>query len=109
VTSIKTFSDDDTATVYAASNYNVDTASAPGRIVLRNSASPPNPTRAANGIEIIYVAGYGDAPHNVPQGMRDGVLAFLAQLYQHRGDEPEKLLADSGALTFWERFRVVRL
>ena len=57
VTTIETYDDNDAATTFAASNYFVDTASEPGRIVLRSGSSWPQPTRVANGIEITIVAG----------------------------------------------------
>jgi hypothetical protein len=81
VTSIKTFSDADAETVYAASNYYVDISSEPGRVVLRKSASPPIPGRAANGIEIDFVCGYGAT---APQALKQACLMLIGHWYENR-------------------------
>lgn len=85
VVSVTTYDDADTGTVMAASQYFVDTAAVPGRLALRNNAVWPVPGRAANGIKIVFTAGYGLAS-DVPAALRQGMLAHIAMLYQHRGD-----------------------
>lgn len=85
VTSISVYDDDDIATVFDPSNYFVDSASAPGRVALRNTAAWPVPLRPYHGIEIVYTAGYGDADA-VPQTLKQGMLAHIAYLYEQRGD-----------------------
>jgi len=85
VTSISVYDDDDTATLFDDANYFVDTASSPGRVALRNNAAWPVPVRPYHGIEIVYVAGYGDATA-VPQALKQGMLAHIAFLYEQRGD-----------------------
>ncbi len=88
VTSIVTYDDADTATTFAASNYLVDTAREPGRVALRNGAMwPAGADRAANAIEITYTAGYGAGMADVPEPIRQAILAHIAQLYEYRGDE----------------------
>lgn len=109
VTSIKTYDDADDATTYAASNYFVDTASEPARIVLRRSAAAPLPTRVANGIEIIYVAGYGDDPADVPETLRQGILAYAAHLYEHRGDEAKAIQLPASVRMLWDAYTVKKL
>ena len=52
VTSLSTFDEDDTETVYDASNYFVDTSSLTGRLVLKSSSSFPTDIREVNGIKI---------------------------------------------------------
>jgi hypothetical protein len=81
VTSVKTFSDADAETLYAASNYYVDISSEPGRVVLRKSASPPIPGRAANGIEIDYVCGYGAT---APQALKQACLMLIGHWFENR-------------------------
>lgn len=88
VTHVKTYTDADVATTFAASNYFVDTISAPGRIVLRDAASWPDAARVANALEIQYVAGYADVA-DVPQTIKQGILALVTWLYEHRGDGME--------------------
>lgn len=86
VTSVTTYDDADVATVFAASGYYVDTDTKPGRIVLRDSSTWPDVERVGNGIAIVYKAGYGDQPSDVPAAIRLAILQTIAHLYQHRGD-----------------------
>ena len=111
VVHVKTFDDSDVATVFAASNYFVDTASEPGRLVLRKSVSAPTITRTANGLEIQFKAGYGDNPGDVEQGIRDGILQLVAFMYENRGDcPPEKqAIMGSGAGAMWQPYAIMRL
>jgi hypothetical protein len=85
VTAVTSYDDEDAATVFAADHYFVDTGSAPGRLALRNNAAWPVPGRTHNGISIEYTAGYG-AAGDVPQALKQGMLAHIAQLYEQRGD-----------------------
>lgn len=84
VVSVTTFDDDDVGTVFAASNYFVDTSTEPGRVVLREGSSWPIPTRVANGIEILYTAGFADAA-SVPRDIVHGLLIHIAALWEHTG------------------------
>ena len=104
---VNTYSDADAVTVLAASNYFVDTASAPGRLVLRSSAAAPSPTRAANGIEIRFTAGYGPDPADLPTPLVEGIKHCLAHLFENRGDDPSIASRESGAERMWRSFRVL--
>lgn len=84
---LKTYDDADAATTFASSNYYVDTASSPGRLVLRSAASWPTYDRVANPIEVEYRAGFGAAPVDIPADIRQAVLMLTAALYEHRGDK----------------------
>ena len=86
VTSVKTYDESDVATTFNASNYYVDTATQPGRIVLRSGVSWPSWIRRANPIEIQFKAGYGTDPNSVPAEIRMAVLNTIAFLYENRGD-----------------------
>jgi uncharacterized phiE125 gp8 family phage protein len=110
ITSVSTFDDADAETTYAASNYFVDTASEPGRLVLRKSAGAPTTTRAANGIKIVFVSGYGDDFSTVPEPMRQGILRTVAWQYQNRGDcDADEAARNSGAQVLWHDYRVLRV
>ena len=85
VTSVKTYSDSDAATTFAASKYYVDSSRQPARIVLRTGESFPSALRVANAIEVIYVAGHTSA-YTVPEPIRLGMLQHIAYMYEHRGD-----------------------
>ncbi len=84
VTSVTLFDDADQAAVWAAANYFVDTASLPGRLVLRNSAAAPAPQRSANGLQIDFTCGYGAAPGDVPAPLRQAVLMLAAHYFENR-------------------------
>ncbi len=74
-----------------ADRYIVDTVSEPGRIVLSYGASWPLVTlRPAAGVEITYVAGYGDAA-SVPQRAKQAILLLVGHWYEQR----EAVLAGS--------------
>lgn len=84
ITHIKVYDDADNATTLAPGLYMADLAG--GRIALRNNAVWPSISRAMNGFEVQYVAGYGAAASDVPLALRRGLLAHVAHLYNHRGD-----------------------
>lgn len=65
-------------------DYEIDAASAPGRLVL--SATAPVPVgKAVNGIEIDVTAGYGPSSVDVPGPLRQAVLMLVTHWYEHRG------------------------
>ena len=67
-----------------ADSYIVDTDAEPGRIVLAYGASWPSVTlRPAAGVEITYVAGYGDAS-DVPQKVKQAMLLLVGHWYEQR-------------------------
>lgn len=110
VVHIKTYDDSDAASTYGVTNYFVDTASEPGRIVLRASAAAPNPTRVANGLEVQFKAGYGDNPGDVPEELRHGILMATAFLYEQRGECPlDGIAAQSQAAALWNTYRIMRI
>ncbi len=109
VSAILTYDEAEQAASFPASAYTADRASQPGRVVLRRGAAAPVATRAANGIEIRFAAGYGDAPDTVPESIRQGLLLTVARLYEGRGDDPAEVVASSGAELLWRPYRVLRL
>ncbi len=83
VTSLKYTDKDGTQTTWNSSNYLVDTASEPGRLVLAYGASWPNVTlQTVNPIEITYVCGYG--ANAVPKRWEQAVLLLAAHWYENR-------------------------
>lgn len=85
VTHIKTYDDSDTESTFAASNYYVDSAREPARVVLRTGETFPTALRVANAIEVKYVTGY-TSQYSIPEPIRLGILQHIAYLYEHRGD-----------------------
>ena len=63
--------------------YRADTASAPGRVIF---ATRPASLRRRDGLEMSFTAGYGAAT-SVPAAIKEAILAIVADLYSHRGDD----------------------
>ncbi len=110
IVQVKTFAQDDGETIWPAANSFADTAGEPGRLVARGGRSFPIPGRAANGIAVQFIAGYGDDPADVPEALRQGILKMAAVLFENRGDDQaEKGMTASGAAALWAPFRLPRL
>ena len=72
-----------------ADTYLLDGAGAPAAPRAPAARSPgPTPGRIANGIEIAFTAGYGDAAADVPAPIRQAILLLVAHWYEHR--EPHR-------------------
>jgi len=85
VTAITYYDTPDAPSTMAASDYFVDTVSAPGRVVLTYGKFWPSITlRPANGICIEFVAGYGDSADLVPQSAKQAMLLLIGQWYENR-------------------------
>ena len=107
ITHLKTFNDSDAETTVATSVYFVDTASDPGRLVLRTGQAVPVAERVANAYEVEFVAGYGDSPHNVPEPIRQGILLTVEKLYE--GCEAQNAMEKASAKTVMQPYRVMRV
>ena len=92
VTHIKSYTDDNTASTLATSNYYSDLVREPARIVLRDGGSWPTDLRNANGIEVEYITGYGDSRAAIPEPIRVAMLEYISFLYEHRGDDEGRAL-----------------
>lgn len=85
VTSVKYYDEDDTEATMSSDDYIVDTDTEPGRIVLRNDASWPSTTlRAARGVIMRFVAGYGDDEEDVPMPIRNAIKLIVGHYYENR-------------------------
>lgn len=72
--------------VFDAENYLIDTAREPGRLWLVKGASWPSvDLRPVNGVQIRFVAGYGDAD-DVPRSIKQAILLLVGSLYENRED-----------------------
>ena len=95
VTSITYYDTNGTSAVYAASNYGVDIASEPGRIVLEYQKLWPTTTlRNTNPIEIVFVAGWTSVAL-VPAAIKHAIRLLAAHYYEHR---EEVVLGNSAAV-----------
>jgi uncharacterized phiE125 gp8 family phage protein len=76
---------DGSTTTLSSTLYTVDTAG--GRLAFAPLVAPPADLAPINAIAIAFTAGYGDASA-VPAPLKVAVLAFIAFLYEYRGDAP---------------------
>ncbi|MFQ5954721.1 MAG: hypothetical protein ACE5JZ_06640 [Kiloniellales bacterium] len=85
VTSFQIFDTSDAATEVDSSIYFVDTESEPGRVGLRFAKTWPSTTlRPHDGVQITFVAGYGDDGNAVPDDLMAGLRLLLAHFHEHR-------------------------
>ena len=85
VTAIKYVTADGTETTLDASQYVVDTASQPGRVLLAPGASwPAVDLQPGGAVRITYTCGYGDTPDKVPAAIRRAILLLVGHLYENR-------------------------
>jgi uncharacterized phiE125 gp8 family phage protein len=84
LTSVKVYDADDEGETLDTAAFILDGTANPARLILSGRTSLPLPGRAANGIEIDFTAGYGDAPADVPQPIRQALLLLTAHWYENR-------------------------
>lgn len=89
VTSIYYIATDGSSTLWASSNYTVDTNSEPGRLALAYSKTWPVTREVVNAITITYVAGYGATAASVPVGIKRALMVLISDLYNNRGSIEE--------------------
>ena len=86
VTSFKYYDDSDTESTFATSNYYVDNYSDTPKLVLRRSQTFPDVAslRVANAFIITFTAGYGTAPKDVPETIKQAINLYTSHLYENR-------------------------
>ena len=84
VTEIRYTDEDGVEGTLAASNYRVDTASEPGRIVLAPDGEwPSDALDSVNAVAVEFVAGYADASA-VPTMAKAAILLQIGEIYANR-------------------------
>lgn len=84
VTSITVTDGDGNAVSVSTSDYALDVASEPPRVVEVVPGHWPVPGAAAAGITIAFDAGYGDTADDVPAAIRLALLKLVAESYETR-------------------------
>lgn len=79
ITSITTYDDGNNSAVFSASNYYLD---AGDRAVLNDDETWPTDLRERAAVEVVYVAGYGDAASDVPYPIREAIKHIVNAMYQ---------------------------
>jgi uncharacterized phiE125 gp8 family phage protein len=84
ITAVRLYAADESIETIPADSYLLDGSGTPARLVRKASTVWPKPSRAANGIEIAFVAGYGAAASSVPAPIRQAILLLIAHWHEHR-------------------------
>lgn len=95
VTAVTVFGGDGSPAVVPSEDYLLDGQAVTPRLVSR-SGKWPSPGRKANGIEIQFTAGIGDAAADLPQPIRHAILLLVAHWYEHR--DPLEIGAAAAAI-----------
>lgn len=98
VSSIQYIDIDGATQTWSSAEYQVDTVSEPGRVVLHPDYSWPSTKGGIlSAVTITFVAGYGAAT-SVPQCIKDAILTGVSYKYEHRGDDEVRTSETVGAL-----------
>lgn len=85
ITAVETLDEDDNVTTYNASNYYIIVEDIPGKLILKQSASPPfQSVRNFGGYQVRFVAGYGLLGSDVPSPIREGLKLWTTSIYENR-------------------------
>lgn len=96
ITSVKYYDNTGSSTAVSSDVYYFTPGDSYSKLVKYDSEVWPSADlRLTYGIEIEYVAGYGDTPSDIPFGIRQGVLHTAAAMYENREDNSLPILAQS--------------
>jgi len=83
ITTLKYTDTDGTQQTLSSSLYTVNTNMEPGYIVPAYNEDWPDIRDVPDAVEIRFVAGYGTASTNVPQGLRHGILLLIGHWFEN--------------------------
>ena len=112
ITSVTVFDEASNATsVTVGDVFDVDTYQMPGRLRLKSGQTWPIALRPTNGIEIVYVAGYGPTGASVPAPLKRAIKLMAGYMFAHRGDgcDSTEAFEKSGASKIVGKYKVKRL
>ncbi len=102
VTSITYYDTADTAATVTATDYDVDVASEPGRIVLAYGKTwPTTALRPSNAVVVRFVAGYA-SEDLVPDPIKLALLHLTAHAYEHREPVLVGTIQQVLPATYWD-------
>jgi uncharacterized phiE125 gp8 family phage protein len=84
LSSVKSYSLEDTESTLASTVYRLDAVSEPARVVLRYNQIWPVNLRPQSAVAAQYVAGYGLAGDSVPTAILQGMLLLIGHWYLNR-------------------------
>lgn len=85
ITSVSYTDGDGDAQTMSAADYEADTVSAPGRLVLAYDATWPSARSQWDAVRVRYVVGWDVA--DVPAPIKQALLLLVSQMYEHRTPE----------------------
>ena len=107
VNEFNTYADDGVKITFSNSNYVVDTAGFQGRIALKiGEVWPTTILRRVNGIEIEFVCGIASDAAGLPIVIKQAVLEYVGQMYEHRGDD--KIPVPKSSMMLLEPYRKIK-
>lgn len=108
VTSISYVDTAGSTQVLSSSVYRVDSISEPARITLAYAQSWPSIQQVTNAVTIRFVAGYGSAASDVPEGIKTAIKEVAASLYEQREQrlEIKDMSTNVTAVNLLETFRL---
>ena len=89
IAAVRLYDEAGTATTLDPATYFLDGTAAPPRLIRHGAVPWTRPGRVANGIEVAFTAGYGNAAADVPAPIRQAVLLLVAHWYEHRSPVEE--------------------
>jgi len=84
IAAVRLYDENAAVTTIDPATYLLDGAGSPPRLVRQGAIVWPKPGRIANGIEVAFTAGYGNAAADVPGPIRQAILLLIAHWYDHR-------------------------
>lgn len=82
ITSIKTFSTDNTESTYDSAKYELDETG--GRVYLNQSQTWPVNLRDREAVKVRYIAGYGSSATGIPLAIKQAIRQHTAAMYECR-------------------------
>jgi uncharacterized phiE125 gp8 family phage protein len=80
IVAVTVYAADGTPTVLTAGDYELDALSRPARLFIHSAGA----VRAVNGIEVEFIAGFGEAGPDVPDLLRRAIIRLAAHWYEFR-------------------------
>ncbi len=87
ITSIVYIDTDGSSQTLATDQYALDVLSEPGRLYNTFGNSWPSTQAIQNAVLVTYVAGYGTAATDTPEGIRQAILLMIGAWYENREEE----------------------
>jgi uncharacterized phiE125 gp8 family phage protein len=87
ISSVTVYDDAGNSSAWASSNYRLSEPGDRSRLVPTDNAAWPSAERRSDAIEIVYVAGFGDAGSDVPDAILKAMKLLVAHWYENREAE----------------------